>query len=456
MDTKYELIMSYIKSEIQNGNFKTKLPSIRALAIKFSCSNSTVIRAYSELEKNNLIYAMPKSGYFVSKNSLIFSDIDDEKTINFASGEPSCSIFPAKDFQKCINKAIDKYGNELFSYGAADGFLPLKSVLNKKFKTEGIDVSENKICFTNGVQEALSILSSMKFPNGKQSILIEDPTYNLFLGWIKNNNFSVYSISRNFSGISLDELKENFKNNDIKFFYTMPRLHNPLGTSYTEEEKKKIIELANKYDVYIAEDDYLYNLWNKEDMSLKAYDTEDRVVHMKSFSKTLLPSMRLGAIILPDSLKDAFFSYKIHLNFRCPQLFQGALTEFIESGQYDIYVAQIKKYYAQKLKLLKQVFDKNPINGLSYNIPLNGFFSYVNLPSTISFSELYNALSLQNIEIRNMKYFTLNEDTITNSARLSVSNINDENVIEGAEVFLRQVNELLRMRRNKANSMIEL
>ena len=55
-----------------------------------------------------------------------------------------------------------------------------------------------------------------------------------------------------------------------------------------------------------------------------------------------------------------------------------------------------------------------------------------------------------------MKYFTLNEDTITNSARLSVSNINDENVIEGAEVFLRQVNELLRMRRNKANSMIEL
>lgn len=456
METKYELIMSYIKSEIQNGNFKTKLPSIRALAIKFSCSNSTVIRAYSELEKNNLIYAMPKSGYFISKNNLIFSDVADEKTINFSSGEPSYSIFPVKDFQKCINKSIDKYGNEFFGYGTADGFLPLKTILNKKLKTEGINISENKICFTNGVQEALSILSSMKFPNGKQGILIEDPSYNLFLGWIRNNNFSVYSIARNFSGISLEELENNFKNNDIKFFYTMPRLHNPLGTSYTEEDKKSIIELANKYDVYIVEDDYLYNLWNKDDLSLKYYDTEDRVIHMKSFSKTLLPSIRLGAIILPDSLINSFFSYKIHLNFRCPQLFQGALAEFMENGQYDVYIAQIKKHYAQKLKLLRQVFKKNPIDELSYNIPLNGFFSYIKLPPAISFSELYNALNLHNVEIRNIRYFMLNENNNVNATRLSVSNINDENVIEGSEIFLRQINELLRMNRNKTNSMIEL
>ncbi|MEW8957276.1 winged helix-turn-helix domain-containing protein, partial [Clostridium sp.] len=88
MENKYELIIDYIEKEIKNGNFKSKLPSIRALAIKFNCSNSTVIRAYSELEKKSLIYSMPKSGYFVLENKLFtYKDIDKD-SFNFSSGEP--------------------------------------------------------------------------------------------------------------------------------------------------------------------------------------------------------------------------------------------------------------------------------------------------------------------------------------------------------------------------------
>ncbi len=455
METKYEIIMNYIKSEIQNGNFKSKLPSIRALAIKFSCSNSTVIRAYSELEKNSLIYAMPKSGYFVSNNNAFFSQPMDENVINFSSGEPNHSILPAKDFKDSIDKSLDKYGSHLFSYGDPEGFLPLKVTLSKLFAKEDIEVAPNDIQFTNGAQEALAFLSLLEFPNKKTTILIENPTYNLYIGFLKINDFNVMSLERSFSGIDLNELENIFKNNDIKFFYTIPRLHNPLGTSYSETQKKAIVDLANKYDVYILEDDYLYQLWEKDDKSLKSYDTQGRVIHMKSFSKTLLPGMRLGTLTLPESLKNNFMNRKIHHALRCPHLFQGALNEFIENGQYSSYIVQIKKYYSQKLRLLKQSFENNPIEGMSYYIPNNGFFSFVNLPSSISISELYNTLMLNNVEIRDGK-FSYYTSSPTNSIRLSISNPNDEGIIKGTDILLRQIKELANIRHNKMDSMIEL
>lgn len=154
---------------------------------------------------------------------------------------------------------------------------------------------------TSGTQQALYILSQVIFPNQK-TILLEQPTYHRMIDLVQSLNLPYQTIKRHFNGIDLDELEELFKNGDIKFFYTISRFSNPLGLSYSNAEKQKIVNLAKRYDVYIIEDDYMGDFAKSTDLPLHYYDTSDHIIYLKSFSMTIFPALRLGTIILPRTL----------------------------------------------------------------------------------------------------------------------------------------------------------
>ena len=118
-------------------------------------------------------------------------------------------------------------------------------------------------------------------------------------------------MNRKFNGIDFEELERKFAYDNIKCFYTMPRFSNPLGISYSNDDKKQIIKLAEKYDVYIIEDDYLGELEIKNNVYPMYYsDISSRVAYIKSFSKTLLPGLRIAAVVLPKVLRNTFEEYK--------------------------------------------------------------------------------------------------------------------------------------------------
>ncbi|WP_051623487.1 PLP-dependent aminotransferase family protein [Clostridium hydrogeniformans] len=455
MENKYELIIDYVEKEIKSGNFKAKLPSIRALAIKFNCSNSTVIRAYSELEKKSLIYSMPKSGYFVLENKLFTYKTLDKDKFNFSSGEPCPFILPVDEFQNFINTSINKYKNSLFGYGYYEGFSPLKTTLCKMDKDKGISLDEDNLFFCNGAQQALSIISLMKFPNNKNGILIENPSYNIYLGWLKINNSKVYTIARTESGIDMDLLEDIFKNGNIKFFYTIPRLHNPLGTSYSEEIKQNIIELANKYDVYIVEDDYLSDLNDVNNKPLKYYDTNDRVIYLKSFSKILLPGIRVASTYLPNSLKEHFREFKTFLELQSNILFQSALNDYILSGAYDTYINSLKKHYGNKMKQYNEYMGNNNID-LYYTSPVNGLFSYLKFPKELNLDNLINTLKANNILVRDTKYFYYNKESYNNSIRLSFAKINPETMEEGMNLLFTIIESFIKTNDSKVPKLLEI
>lgn len=119
---KYDFIYNQLMQQIQMGNFHAgaKLPSIRNLSLQFSCSKSTVLTALNKLETQHLIYAIPKSGYFVVDHQLPHAPAAND-FIDFATSSPTWHVFPYKDFQHCINKAIDTYQTDLFRYGTPQG-----------------------------------------------------------------------------------------------------------------------------------------------------------------------------------------------------------------------------------------------------------------------------------------------------------------------------------------------
>lgn len=456
MENKYDIIIDYIKTEIQNGLFKSKLPSIRALAIKFNCSNSTVIKAYSELEKQSIIYSMPKSGYFVTENKL-FSNLSIESNfIDFSSGEPNTKILPFEDFQLFFDKSINKYKQSLFGYGNNAGFTPLRHTLSKEFCKEGLNSNEDNIIVCSGGQQAITSISLLPFPNNKSDILIENPTYNIYLGWLNVNNHNVHTIERGSNGIDLYELERIFKEHRIKFFYTIPRLHNPLGYSYTEDQKKQILNLAEKYDVYILEDDYLSSLNDKSDYPLFFYDKSDRVIYVRSFSKIFLPGTRLAAIHIPSALYEPYLNYKVFLDLHGSIPLQSAFNEFIEEGAFDSYTTSLKKHYSSKLSILNKALSNSNINEVEYYIPPNGLFGHLKINKDINIDELLNILYANKVLIRDGKYFHFNKNNNNNILRLSVAKIDEASIEKGISVVLSYLKEAISKSSRKNNSFLQI
>ncbi|MCY7858249.1 PLP-dependent aminotransferase family protein [Bacillus sonorensis] len=351
---KYVGLMNELEALIEGRSFQEgdRLPSIRTLAENFRVSKSTVIRALGELEKRHIIYSVPKSGYYVVKKTN--RQQNRERTvIDFAASAPDPDVFPYIDFQHCINKAIDTYKNDLFIYGTPKGLPSLVAVIQKELANSQVFAGENNIFITSGVQQALALLASIPFPNQKRNILIEQPTYHLLLKYLEVHQLPVIGIERTSQGIDLEKLERLFRTEDIKFFYTMPRFHNPLGSSYSEKEKKSIVRLAEMYGVYIVEDDFLGDLeGNKKADPLYAYDVSSRVIYLKSFSKIIFPGLRVGVAVLPDSLTEVFNQYKRLTDIDSSMLSQAALEIYLKSGMFERHKQKIRSSYEKRSRLL--------------------------------------------------------------------------------------------------------
>ncbi|WP_240421903.1 PLP-dependent aminotransferase family protein [Paenibacillus periandrae] len=357
---KYGLLLNELEALIKSHPYKEgdKLPSIRTLAEQYGYSKSTVIKAMEELEKRHRIYSVPKSGYYVVKRTMN-EELEEPTEIDFAGAAPDSEIFPYLDFQHCINKAIDTYKNDLFVYGTSKGLPSLIQVVHKQLANYQVFTSQNRLFIVSGVQQALSILTSLPFPNQKQTILIEQPSYHLFIEHLTTHQIPVMGIARTAQGIDLQELEVLFRTGDIKFFYTMPRFQNPLGSSYSKEDKIAIVELARKYDVYLVEDDYLADLEQDSKADpLYAYDTTEHVIYLKSYSKIIFPGLRIGIAVIPDALSDAFNRYKRLLDIDSSMLSQGALEIYLKSGMFERHKQHISSSYGQRARLLADTLQR--------------------------------------------------------------------------------------------------
>ncbi len=443
MKKKYELIIEEIENLVAQNQLKQgeRLPSIRSLATKYNCNKSTVIRAYNELEMNHKIFSIPKSGYYlVEKNN---TNNDDYSTIDFSEVTPDPKLLPYKEFNHCINRAVDVYKNNLFLYCDAQGLESLRKILVSHFMNHQIFTSHKNIFITSGSQQALNILSNMAFPNGKKNILVEQPTYSLMNSLVELNREKLIGIRRDYNGIDLKELEKIFKNGDIKFFYTIPRFHNPLGTCLSEKEKTRIVELAEKYDVYVVEDDYLVDIdTNKKALPIFYYDIYQRVVYVKSFSKTFMPGIRIGAVVLHEKFRTEFFKHKRCYDLNTSVLAQGALENFINSGMYNNHIKKAKSKYKKKMDCLRECLRGLNKEGIEFYVPQTGFFVWIRLPKRVDVELLEKRLEKKNIYISPAKAFYIRNNSNENSLRICISKLTEEKIKIGIKVLFEEIYKL--------------
>lgn len=433
MAPKFRVILEWVKQQIREEKLKAgdKLPSIRQLAEQFQCSKNTVVKALLELEKEHIVYAKFKSGYYI---------VDDyqasnahETGIDFLSAGPDQRIIPYADFQHCMNQAIEHYKEQLFTYSEHQGLFSLRKELVKYLQQLQVFTKPERLVITSGSQQALHVLSNIAFPNGKKKILIERPTYFGMVDIVKLNHIPTLEIDLSMKGINFEQLEYLFRTNDIKFFYIIPRCHNPLGHHYTNAERKKIVALAEKYDVYIVEDDYLAELDpdTKAD-PLFAYEPNGRVIYVKSFSKVFLPGLRIATVVLPEKMISSFVHYKFSTDFNTSPLSQGALEIYLKSGMFQHHLESVKKLYIQKMNTLLEACSLYLPSYVQFTKPISGFYLTIFLPSHIDVGKLIYLLHEKHIYVDNASrmYLTENEQK---AIRLSISQVNENKIYFGIQ-----------------------
>ena len=328
--SKYEQVVAYLKEGIESGTFPTgsRLPSIRNISQDFHCSKDTVQRALLELRYEKYIYSKPQSGYYVLEQQSSHDDL--EILVNDEH------LGAYDDFRLCVNESLIGRENYLYNYYEhQEGLEELRKSVQTLLFDQAIYSKADQLVMTSGTQQALFILSQIDFPGRAQEILVEQPTYHRMNQLLLAQNIPYQTIERRVDGIDLNELEKQFKSGKIKFFYTIPRFHYPLGHSYSEEEKLAILDLAAKYQIYIVEDDYLGDLDPKLGQTFHYLDQHDLVIYIKSFSTSIFPALRITALILPNAIKDAFVAYKNILDYDNNLIMQKALSLYIDSQLFE-------------------------------------------------------------------------------------------------------------------------
>ena len=404
-DHLYELI----EKNILKPN--TKLPPIRSLATNLKINPSTVVNAYKYLENKGVVYSQMGSGTYVapipveclqmpsihsSNQSPISMTIPmTTSALNFASMSPSTDLFPVADFKQALNEVLDRDKGDAFSYQDTQGYFPLRKTICRLIQKSNISTSPEKIQIISGAQQGIDLISKALLRYGDM-VFIEKPTYNGAVAAFQSRGAKMIEIPLEKDGMDMDTLEIYLKLYHPKFIYMMTYYQNPTGISYSPEKKRKLLDLAEQYDVYIIEDDYLSDMFfiHQPTIPLKALDHKNRVIYIKSFSKNFMPGLRLGFMILPKTLFQQVLAAKQTTDIATSGLLQRTFERYISLHLWEEHVEKVRKVYQFRYEYLLEKIEKKLKNRVLYTPPNGGLSLWLQLPKNISM-EIFCDLLLQ-------------------------------------------------------------
>ena len=353
---KYQEVSLQIRQQIEEGIYKKgdRLPSIREMIQQYQCNKDTILKALHLLKEESLIYPVEKSGYYVLKNRV---PVRNATKI----GLPNPMQFPIEDFRKCLNESVmASYEGASNQRESVRGDRELIEAMVPLLESYGVYAKEDQLSITTGTQQALYILLQLI---GTGGLLLEQPTYSRMNQLVKELGLPYQIIEREQTQdtISLEALEDIFQSGTIRYFYTISRFHNPLGMSYPDSVKKKIVELAEKYQVYIIEDDYMADYERGTATPLHYFDTNERVIYVKSFSSILFSAFKMGIVVLPNALIKEFEKRKQLLDFDSNLLMQKTLALFIQNGLFEKHRQKMVAHYHEKSQQFRQLLEQSTI-----------------------------------------------------------------------------------------------
>jgi DNA-binding transcriptional MocR family regulator len=225
----------------------------------------------------------------------------------------------------------------------------------------------------------------------------------------------------------------------------MINCQNPTGYSYSHKKKEQLLELAYKYNMYILEDDYVGELiYSKQkSVSLKSLDDHDQVIYIKSFSKILMPGLRLGFIIVPETLNQIILNAKQATDISTSGLIQRAFDVYLRGGNWEKQLKLMKKIYFKRFEKMVEALNTHLPRSVHYYVPKGGILFWLELPKQKDSRVFFEQIKHMDIAIvpGDMFYYA---DRKSNAFRLSIAGVSDEDIEEGVKILSQYLNEFLK------------
>lgn len=452
----YGQLFDQLKEAILKGELthQQRLPAIRNLAQELGVNNVTVITAYKALETAGYLTSKKGSGYYVTYHphhvgvsSLPQPDhIHSESIINFSSASPDPSIFPTDSFKACLNQVIDRDKGYAFGYQETNGYIPLRKILaDYLHKSHQIITSYHHIQIVSGAQQGLDIIAKSCLHSGDHAIT-EMPTYSGATDAFKSRGSRIVTVTLKETGIDLDELEKKVKVCRPKLVYVMTHFQNPTTICYTLSTLKALLELANRYEFYLVEDDSMWEL-NYHSLSLpslKSLDTHDRVIYIKSFSKLLMPGLRMALLVIPDKLLEEFTKVKQMTDIAASGLIHRSLDLFFRNHKWEEHLSYMKMLYETKYQLMLGLLEPLKHYGISYHIPKGGLCFWLRLPKKISAYNLYqNCLTRNLLLLPSEVFFAPLHKEKDQFIRISFASCTPNQIQDGMKILTQEIKQLV-------------
>ncbi|MBU3058883.1 PLP-dependent aminotransferase family protein [Pseudomonas indica] len=425
--TLYVTLAELIGSRIQQGLYLPgdRLPSVRALSQEHGVSLSTVQQAYRQLEDDGLVEPRPKSGYFVppsrqkpalpmvsrtAQRPVEVSQWDQVlelvstppygDVVQLGRGIPDIEAPTLKPLLRSLSRLSRRQSLKELSYGCVEGEISLREQISRLVLDSGCRIPPEDIVVTTGCHEALSAALRAICQPG-DIVAVDSPSFHGVMQALKGFGLKALELPTDpLTGINLEALEMALEQWPIKAIQLTPSCNNPLGYIMPEANKRALLELAQRYDVAIIEDDIYGELAYRypRPRTIKSFDEDGRVLLCSSFSKTLAPGLRIGWIA-PGRYLQRVLHMKYMSTGMSAQLPQLALAEFIGGGLYEPHLRRMRSQYAHGRELMTGWVSQYFPAGTRVSQPQGGFMLWVEMPQGFDSQRLNRLLAPHKVQV---------------------------------------------------------
>ncbi|MFJ5772500.1 PLP-dependent aminotransferase family protein [Psychrobacillus sp. NPDC093180] len=455
-------IVDWMTTLISRGEWTVgmKLPPQRKLAELLGVNRSTIIEVLDELKADGLLEMKRGAGTFVSNNSwnmllnksqpnwhkhieasihkpnyhtiqLINEYEQDSSMIRLGTGELSPELLPTKLLEQSL-QSISLNARDI-GYSEPKGSKRLRIILSDYLKKRGIHTSPESILIVSGALQALQLISVGLLE--QQSIIFQEhPSYLNSVHPFQSAGMQMVSVEQN---EHLAKTLKAARGKKQSLFYTIPTLHNPIGSSLTIEERQRLLDICTALQIPIVEDDVYHELLFEESPpAMKSLDQTGQVLYIGSVSKTLSPGLRIGWVVAPEAVINRLADIKMQTDYGSSAFSQEIVAYWLSSGLYEEHVTRLRQQLKERALFIETILEKDFGRIATWEKSKGGFYIWLRFNKPLVNKTLFLKLIKQNVLI-NPGYIYDSQDL--HHIRLSYAYANLEELKERLHILLSNI-----------------
>ena len=366
------------------------------------------------------------------------------EVISFAGGLPAPELFPVDEIDKVAHEVLRDEGHKVLQYATTEGRPTLRAKIaarmNRKYKS---DLKADNILITTGSQQNLDLAGKIFLDKG-DVVLMESPTYLAAINAFNAYEPEFVEMPTDGEGVIAEGLEEILaKTPNVKLIYVIPDFQNPTGICWTMQRRQKFMEVVNKYNIPVLEDNPYGELrYEGETLpSLMSMDTKGLVMGMGTFSKTFCPGLRLGWLAADPVVLKEFVKCKQSADLHSSAFDQAIVDRYMDEYSLDDHVKEINALYKHRRDLLLSSMEKYFTDGTTWTHPMGGLFLWLTFPEGVSARKVFDKCIEQNVAGVLGEFFYPNAKN-DRHMRINYSNMPDNRIIEGVKRMAKGLKEV--------------